>query len=70
MIAFFEGLEKKRTDGPRVLKYLSTHPLTQDRVRRLREIAQQHGAPARAEKLLPSYDWSDIRNICPAARAS
>lgn len=65
MIAFFEGLEQKRGDGPAVLKYLSTHPRTEDRIARLRRLAQ---APTRrATKLFDGYDWRDIRGICAAA---
>lgn len=66
MIAFFDGLEKKRADGPTILKYLSTHPRLEDRIARLQALARQAGAPR--VRLLEGYDWSDIARICPATR--
>lgn len=66
MIAFFETLERGNEKSPAVLKYLSTHPQTKDRIERLKSLAAQ--APAGAVKLLPDYDWRDIRKICRATR--
>jgi Zn-dependent protease with chaperone function len=62
MLAFFERLEGKDR-GPALLTYLSSHPSFEDRIARLTALAE--GAPARA-RLLPDYDWRDIRSICPA----
>ncbi len=62
MLAFFEKLEGKER-GPALLTYLSSHPSFEDRIARLKALAA--GAPAPA-KLLPDYDWRDIRSICPA----
>jgi hypothetical protein len=46
------------------MRYLSTHPAVGDRVARLRALS---GKVAGASvKLLPAYDWSDIRRICGA----
>ncbi len=65
MLAFFERLERKDR-GPAVLTYLSSHPSFEDRIGRLKALAA--GAPP-ASKLLPDYDWRDIRSICPARSA-
>jgi predicted Zn-dependent protease len=65
MIAFFESLERQEVQTPGILRYLSTHPSTGDRIQRLRSLASQaQGTPA---KLLPEYDWQEVRNMCEAA---
>ncbi|MFQ5881622.1 MAG: M48 family metallopeptidase [Candidatus Methylomirabilales bacterium] len=65
MIAFFETLSKEGQKTPEFLKYLSTHPSTEDRIARLRSLAARtEGRPA---KLLPGYDWGDIHKICQGA---
>ena len=53
--------------GPRSpsLGYLSTHPLTQDRTNRLRQLADQ--SPYTPVLLLPDYAWQDIEKICRPA---
>lgn len=64
MIAFYEGMQTQAADAPGVMRYLSTHPAVGDRVARLRALK---GKAAEAPvKLLPAYDWSDIRRICGA----
>lgn len=63
MTAFFEVLGRNDRTSPTVLKYLSTHPETRYRIDRLKSLAAQ--APAGTVKLLPHYDWRDIRKICP-----
>jgi predicted Zn-dependent protease len=65
MIAFFEMLKQEEGKGPAFLRYLSTHPDTENRVQRLKAIAGQ--APGKPVKLLPDSDWNDIRKICQAA---
>lgn len=68
MIAFFESLKKKAGDLPGLLRYVSTHPEAGDRIERLKSLAPESQQNFR--KLLPGYDWRDIRKICPtAARA-
>jgi len=62
MIRFFETLAQEGGDFPGPLKYLSTHPGTVDRIRKLKALAAQ-ASPPRA-KLLPDHDWRDIRKIC------
>jgi predicted Zn-dependent protease len=65
MIAFFELLRKEEKRTPGFLKYLSTHPSTEDRIQRLRSLASQsRGGPV---KLLQGHDWRDVRNMCQAA---
>ncbi len=62
MIAFFETLKTEGRGSPGLPTYLSTHPSTQDRILKLKTLAtQSQGKP---RKLLPNYDWRDIRNIC------
>lgn len=65
MFRFFDALMKGDKQPRTMLKYFSTHPGTGDRVARLRALAAQaHGAPV---KLLPDYDWNDVRQWCRAA---
>lgn len=66
MIAFFERLNQKGMEVPTFLKYLSTHPTTEDRIERLKSLSGQ--SLHRSEKLIPNYDWSDIGKICAAAK--
>ncbi|MBI5627862.1 MAG: M48 family metallopeptidase, partial [Candidatus Rokubacteria bacterium] len=63
MIAFFEGMEKRRGEAPGLLTYLSTHPAPEERVARLTRLARAP-VPAPSRKLLDGYDWADIRRIC------
>ncbi|MBI3026343.1 MAG: M48 family metallopeptidase, partial [Candidatus Tectomicrobia bacterium] len=63
MIAFFEGMESQRAAAPAVLKYLSTHPATGDRLARLRQLARG-GGQRPPVRLLEGYEWADIRRIC------
>lgn len=62
MIAFFEMLEKEGIDAPDFLKYLSTHPTTHGRIEKLKAMAGQ--SQPGFTKLLPDYNWSDIKKIC------
>lgn len=62
MIAFFELLRKEDGEAPAFLKYLSTHPSTEDRIERLKSLAGQ--LQHRPVKLLQDYDWHDIKEIC------
>jgi predicted Zn-dependent protease len=65
MIAFFETVNEKEKELPAILTYLSTHPRTEERIGKLKsEIARSEQKSA---KLLPGYDWHDIKKICPAA---
>jgi predicted Zn-dependent protease len=62
MIAFFEMLEKDGPQTPEFMKYLSTHPTTQDRIEKLKSLARQ--TKGKYTKLFPDYDWKDIVKIC------
>jgi Zn-dependent protease with chaperone function len=63
MIKFFDILKKKSTEIPSVLKYLSTHPSTEERIQKLRTMAT--GGQRKPSPLLKNYDWSAVKNICP-----
>jgi predicted Zn-dependent protease len=63
MIGFFEDLEQG--GHPRsVLRYLSTHPSTGDRIAALRGLAR---SAAPATPVMSEGDWQDLRAICQAA---
>lgn len=62
MIAFFELLNKRTSETPSILKYLSTHPSTDDRIRKLKSLAEQ--SQHRSVKMLTGSDWSDIKKVC------
>jgi len=62
MITFFEVLEQVDEKTLALFRYLSTHPQTKDRVERLRLLAAQ--SQVKPIKLLPDYNWRDIRKIC------
>ena len=66
MISFFEQLSKEGRSSPALLKYLSTHPSTEERIRKLEVLARQ--SPFGPVKLLPDYEWGDIRNMCSPSR--
>ncbi len=64
MIGFFEDLDKG--DPPRnVLRYLSTHPSTSDRIAVLK--AQANRAQAPPTQLMSEKDWQDLKAICAAS---
>lgn len=59
-------LDEDAAAAPAGFEYLSSHPLTQNRVDRLRELAgQAHYTPI---PLLPNYSWDDMQKICDAKR--
>jgi len=51
-----------------VLRYLSTHPSTGDRVDRLKDLVARASAPS--IKLLPDVDWTQVKHVCPASGAA
>ena len=65
LIGFFDTLREERRDVPAFLTYLSTHPSTGDRVARLKSLAAQ--VEVKSTKLLPQYDWEEIRALCTSA---
>jgi len=70
MITFFETLKQEGPAIPDALKYLVTHPQTDDRIRTLTEYVRQH--PSTVTPLLPDYDWHRMHDICgrPAPTSS
>jgi predicted Zn-dependent protease len=66
MLAFFHTMERLEGSQPAVARYLSTHPASAERLQALSAATAEPGpAPV---KLLPGYDWSDVKKIC-AGRA-
>jgi predicted Zn-dependent protease len=68
MVDFFEALERKGRDPAGLLKYLSSHPGTSDRVSRLRRIAA--AAPPTRRPALGPEEWTALRAICKVTGAS
>ena len=62
MIAFFEQLKKRTSETPSILKYLSTHPIPDDRIKKLKSLADR--SRHRSVKMLTGSDWSDIKKVC------
>ena len=60
MVTFFKSLED--LDTPEILKYLSTHPRTQDRIRQLESLASEDGFIA--VPLLPDVSWAEMKSGC------
>ena len=61
MIRFFETLQEESPDVPRGLTYLSTHPRTETRIARLRELAAEISAETEP---LDSARWAATRHRC------
>lgn len=61
IISFFEILKSKTGGDLGFLKYVSSHPDTQERIERLKSLASQSKQPT-AKAL--HYDWSDVKKIC------
>ena len=67
MLAFFEALSKHERKGEGgVMRYLATHPPATERLRILSRLATQ--TPGPPVKLLPGYDWEDVKKMCGEAR--
>ena len=64
MIAFFEAVRKEEGQMAAALSYVSTHPHTEMRIARLKNLIAAN--VSRPQKLLPDYSWEDIKKICPA----
>ncbi|MDQ7840438.1 MAG: M48 family metallopeptidase [bacterium] len=62
MISFLRRLSREESGAPRSLAYLSTHPLTAERIKQLeRMVAGAHYTPV---ALLPGYPWREIGRKC------
>lgn len=68
MIAFFEMIQKEGVEMPASLKYLSTHPLTGERIERLKALAAEAQGPF--PKLFPEYNWKELAKVCRSAPES
>jgi predicted Zn-dependent protease len=67
MVAFFEKLAQLHGDPGRG-KYLMSHPAPQERLATLRAMSAQWPRPA--SRLMPDYDWNDIKSMCVSERPS
>jgi predicted Zn-dependent protease len=68
MLAFFRAIQQLEGSTPAAARYLSTHPAPADRLQALTALAAARPQPP--VKLLPDYDWSDIKKICARAGAT
>jgi predicted Zn-dependent protease len=62
MLAFFRRVQVLEGETPGAMRYLSTHPTPGDRLQALAALAAAPAAPP--VKLLPDYDWADVKEIC------
>ncbi len=62
MIRFLNKLEESSGDMPRAAEYISTHPLTRNRIEQLSRMAAQ--ADYTPVPLLPGYQWAEIGKLC------
>jgi predicted Zn-dependent protease len=62
MVAFFKTPKNESGDLPRFLNYVSTHPPTEDRIERLRQMADQNDYEPLA--LLPDINWPAVHKMC------
>jgi predicted Zn-dependent protease len=65
MLEFFRKLRQREGDASGLTRYISSHPSAADRLQRLQALAV--GAPP-ANRLLPDYDWSDVKTMCGSSR--
>jgi predicted Zn-dependent protease len=63
VLTFFQAMQKLEGTTPAAVRYLSTHPTAGDRLQALAALAAQRSQPP-SVKLLPDYDWSDVKKIC------
>lgn len=62
MITFFEMIKKEGMERPAALKYLSSHPLTEERIERLKRLVKEAQGPF--VHLLREDQWEALLNIC------
>jgi len=65
MVSFLRRLSREGSGAPRGRAYLSTHPLTAERIKHMERMAA--GAHYTPVALLPEYPWSEIGRNCVAA---
>jgi Zn-dependent protease with chaperone function len=59
MIYFFQTL-KKHLQEPQFLKYVSSHPSTQDRIQKLQSLVAERGSAHPITPLLPEIHWQGL----------
>ena len=64
MIDFFETLKKKTGDTSEYLAYLSTHPSNEQRIARLKALAEGRGPK---HSVFSQYNWAEMKQKCRAA---
>jgi len=64
MIDMFRTLSQSEGDKMDALEFLSSHPLTEERITQLQAELGRQPRPS-PEPLLPGVDWSRIRRACP-----
>ena len=62
MISFMRTLEAEHGDGPRFVRYLSSHPRTADRIAELERLARE--ARYETRPLLEGAAWQRLRGLC------
>lgn len=62
MIAFYQIMNEKTLNPSGVWAYLSTHPSTEDRIKRLASLSNK--ASTKPATFLPDVDWVSTRSIC------
>jgi Zn-dependent protease with chaperone function len=62
MIAFFESMRAAKGGAPSASRYLASHPLAEERVDALKQLAASQSRVFRP--LLPGRDWTDLRRVC------
>ena len=68
MISFFEMLRDEGLEIPGFLKYISSHPPTEERILTLKKLALHSSRSS--TPLLPDQDWQHIRAICESEQRS
>jgi predicted Zn-dependent protease len=67
MIRFFEKVQQEFGRPASALKYLSTHPSSEDRIQQLKRLTAE--ATYTPVPLVPGFPWRNIATICPAEPA-
>ncbi len=62
MVEFFEILNKQSGDVPDSLKYFSTHPQTEDRISKLKEMSR--GMNYKPASIYSKKEWEEIKTVC------
>lgn len=71
MVSFFETVKEKEEIGLEIPQYISTHPDTEQRITKIRNIIAQSGHNRRYySKLSVGKNWNKIKKVCPAPDGS